>query len=180
MARVPTIGALRLVLSLGRHSGTDAAAGQAYQPDSHGTPADPDPPRTRSEGYRRRQSNEVRLGIALALGVFVLGAKRLPELSRSLGQALTEFKKGLTAEAEAGLVSRNLGDRGARDDVGEQRQREQRGADPLHLHDVGAAIKNVEPVVAAGNAADPMKRDLIREQVHGSRLIHLHEDFREP
>ena len=33
--------------------------------------------------------------IALALGVFFFGAKKLPELSRSLGQAMTEFKKGL-------------------------------------------------------------------------------------
>ena len=35
------------------------------------------------------------LVIALALGVFFFGAKKLPELSRSLGQALSEFKKGL-------------------------------------------------------------------------------------
>lgn len=33
--------------------------------------------------------------IALAIGVFFFGAKKLPELSRSLGRALTEFKKGL-------------------------------------------------------------------------------------
>jgi len=33
--------------------------------------------------------------IALALGVFFFGAKKLPELSRSLGQAMSEFKKGL-------------------------------------------------------------------------------------
>jgi len=35
------------------------------------------------------------LWIALALGVFFFGAKKLPELSRSVGQAMTEFKKGL-------------------------------------------------------------------------------------
>jgi sec-independent protein translocase protein TatA len=33
--------------------------------------------------------------VALALGVFFFGAKKLPELSRSLGQALSEFKKGM-------------------------------------------------------------------------------------
>jgi len=33
--------------------------------------------------------------IALALGVFFFGAKKLPELSRSIGQAMSEFKKGL-------------------------------------------------------------------------------------
>ncbi|PYN88757.1 MAG: twin-arginine translocase TatA/TatE family subunit [Candidatus Rokuibacteriota bacterium] len=33
--------------------------------------------------------------IALALGAFFFGAKKLPELSRSLGRALVEFKKGL-------------------------------------------------------------------------------------
>jgi TatA/E family protein of Tat protein translocase len=35
------------------------------------------------------------LWVALALGVFFFGAKKLPELSRSLGQALSEFKKGV-------------------------------------------------------------------------------------
>jgi TatA/E family protein of Tat protein translocase len=33
--------------------------------------------------------------VALGLMVFFFGAKKLPELSRSLGQALSEFKKGL-------------------------------------------------------------------------------------
>ena len=35
------------------------------------------------------------LWIALALGVFFFGSKKLPELSRSLGQAMSEFKKGV-------------------------------------------------------------------------------------
>ena len=39
------------------------------------------------------------LWIALALGVFFFGAKKLPELSRSLGQAMSEFKKGLSSGA---------------------------------------------------------------------------------
>ena len=38
------------------------------------------------------------LWIALALGVFFFGAKKLPELSRSLGQAMSEFKKGVSSE----------------------------------------------------------------------------------
>ena len=39
--------------------------------------------------------------VALALGIFFFGAKKLPELSRSVGQALSEFKKGMAgAEAE--------------------------------------------------------------------------------
>ena len=33
--------------------------------------------------------------IALTIGIFFFGAKKLPELSRSLGRALSEFKKGL-------------------------------------------------------------------------------------
>ncbi|HXL46821.1 MAG TPA: twin-arginine translocase TatA/TatE family subunit, partial [Candidatus Binatia bacterium] len=33
--------------------------------------------------------------IALAVGAFFFGAKKLPELSRSLGRALIEVKKGL-------------------------------------------------------------------------------------
>ena len=39
------------------------------------------------------------LWIALALGVFFFGARKLPELSRSVGQAMTEFKKGVAAGA---------------------------------------------------------------------------------
>ena len=35
------------------------------------------------------------LWVALSLAVFFFGAKRLPELSRSLGQALAQFRKGL-------------------------------------------------------------------------------------
>jgi len=35
------------------------------------------------------------LWVALGLMVFFFGAKKLPELSRSLGQALVECKKGL-------------------------------------------------------------------------------------
>jgi TatA/E family protein of Tat protein translocase len=37
--------------------------------------------------------------VALALGVFFFGAKKLPELSRSLGQAMSEFKKGVAGGA---------------------------------------------------------------------------------
>ena len=37
------------------------------------------------------------LWIALALGVFFFGAKKLPELSRSLGHAMSEFKKGVAS-----------------------------------------------------------------------------------
>ncbi len=33
--------------------------------------------------------------IALTIGIFFFGAKKLPELSRSLGRTLSEFKKGL-------------------------------------------------------------------------------------
>ncbi len=42
------------------------------------------------------------LWIALALGVFFFGSKKLPELSRSLGQAMSEFKKGVATGAQAG------------------------------------------------------------------------------
>jgi TatA/E family protein of Tat protein translocase len=38
--------------------------------------------------------------VFLALGLFFFGARRLPEVSRSLGQALTEFKKGVNSPAE--------------------------------------------------------------------------------
>jgi TatA/E family protein of Tat protein translocase len=39
------------------------------------------------------------LWIGLALGVFFFGAKKLPELSRSLGQAMSEFRKGVANDA---------------------------------------------------------------------------------
>ena len=38
--------------------------------------------------------------VALALGVFFFGAKKLPELSRSLGQAMSEFKKGVSGAGD--------------------------------------------------------------------------------
>jgi Sec-independent protein translocase protein TatA len=38
--------------------------------------------------------------IALALGIFFFGAKKPPELSRSLGQAMSEFKKGVASGAQ--------------------------------------------------------------------------------
>jgi len=36
------------------------------------------------------------LWVVLALGVFFFGSTKLPELSRSLGQALSEFRKGVS------------------------------------------------------------------------------------
>jgi TatA/E family protein of Tat protein translocase len=65
------------------------------------------------------------LWIALALGVFFFGAKKLPELSRSLGQAMSEFKKGVATGAQdepapspppaakPGAVTDGTGDSGA-------------------------------------------------------------------
>ena len=44
------------------------------------------------------------LWIGLALGVFFFGAKKLPELSRSLGQAMSEFKKGVAGSAQDGTA----------------------------------------------------------------------------
>jgi len=38
--------------------------------------------------------------IALAIGVFLFGAKKLPELARGLGESLKEFKRG-TTESDA-------------------------------------------------------------------------------
>lgn len=37
--------------------------------------------------------------ILLGIGIFVFGAKRLPEISRSLGQALNEFKRAVSGSA---------------------------------------------------------------------------------
>lgn len=44
------------------------------------------------------------LVIALVLGAFFFGAKRLPEIARSLGKSMQEFKRGVageTAESES-------------------------------------------------------------------------------
>ncbi len=38
--------------------------------------------------------------IALVLGAFFFGAKRLPEIARSLGKSMQEFKKGVAGETE--------------------------------------------------------------------------------
>jgi TatA/E family protein of Tat protein translocase len=38
--------------------------------------------------------------ITLAIGVFVFGSKKLPELAGALGQSIKEFKKGTTEAPE--------------------------------------------------------------------------------
>ena len=38
------------------------------------------------------------LVVALVLGAFFFGAKRLPEIARSLGKSMQEFKKGVAGE----------------------------------------------------------------------------------
>ncbi len=38
--------------------------------------------------------------VLLGIGVFLFGAKRLPDLARSLGQSMKEFKKGVGGAAE--------------------------------------------------------------------------------
>ena len=45
------------------------------------------------------------LWVALGLMVFFFGAKKLPELSRSLGQALAQFKKGLAESNDEARAS---------------------------------------------------------------------------
>ena len=35
------------------------------------------------------------IGVIVVLGLLIFGAKRIPELSRSLGKSVVEFKKGL-------------------------------------------------------------------------------------
>jgi sec-independent protein translocase protein TatA len=42
--------------------------------------------------------------IALALGLLLFGAKRLPELARGLGESLKEFKRGVVNEPEPTTV----------------------------------------------------------------------------
>ena len=63
--------------------------------------------------------------VLLGIGVFFFGAKRLPELSRALGQAVSEFRKGVTggtpdasADAEPRVGPEAARDEGARDGGG--------------------------------------------------------------
>ena len=60
------------------------------------------------------------LWIALALGVFFFGAKKLPELSRSLGQAMSEFKKGVSTGAQDESVSSSPAPKGGDQEGGEK------------------------------------------------------------
>ena len=39
--------------------------------------------------------------IALAIGLIMFGAKRLPEVARGLGESVKEFKKGIAHEADS-------------------------------------------------------------------------------
>ena len=39
--------------------------------------------------------------IALAIGLIMFGAKRLPELARGLGESVKEFKKGIAHEPDS-------------------------------------------------------------------------------
>ncbi|HXG02873.1 MAG TPA: twin-arginine translocase TatA/TatE family subunit [Candidatus Binatia bacterium] len=43
--------------------------------------------------------------IGLVLAAFFFGAKRLPEIARSLGQAMGEFRKGVSGDAGADPAS---------------------------------------------------------------------------
>jgi len=58
-------------------------------------------------GSRRRMaiigSQDLLVGLALVL--FFFGAKRLPEIARSLGKSMQEFKKGISGEAEESETS---------------------------------------------------------------------------
>jgi sec-independent protein translocase protein TatA len=40
------------------------------------------------------------LVIILAIGFFIFGAKRLPELGKGLGQGIRDFRKGLTEKPQ--------------------------------------------------------------------------------
>ncbi len=44
--------------------------------------------------------------IILAVVLLLFGAKKVPDLARSLGQAQREFKRGTTEEAEAARAAR--------------------------------------------------------------------------
>jgi TatA/E family protein of Tat protein translocase len=56
------------------------------------------------------------LVVGLAIALFFFGAKRLPEIARSLGTAMKEFSKGVSGNAEAGEASQGRDSRRAYDD----------------------------------------------------------------
>ena len=50
-------------------------------------------------------SQDLLVGLAIAL--FFFGAKRLPEIARSLGTAMKEFGQGVSGNAEVGVNPRS-------------------------------------------------------------------------
>lgn len=49
-------------------------------------------------------------GIVLLVAVLLFGAKKLPELARSLGRSTSEFKKGVQEGTEPGSKSSDAND----------------------------------------------------------------------
>lgn len=49
--------------------------------------------------------------LVLAVVVLLFGAKRIPELARSLGRSLSEFKKGQQEGASSGTAEEKKGDK---------------------------------------------------------------------
>ncbi len=45
--------------------------------------------------------NPVHIAILVVIVLLVFGAKRLPEIGRSLGSGMREFKEGVTSEAKS-------------------------------------------------------------------------------
>jgi len=45
----------------------------------------------------------------LAIAMILFGANRIPEIGRSLGQAISEFKKGMAGEADDTSAPRRRG-----------------------------------------------------------------------
>ncbi len=48
------------------------------------------------------------IGIVLIIALLVFGPKRLPELGRSLGGGIREFKNSITAHHESGMQSEEI------------------------------------------------------------------------
>jgi sec-independent protein translocase protein TatA len=66
--------------------------------------------------------NPLHIAFLLIVMLLVFGARRLPEIGRSLGGGMREFKQSISGESISGELARPAAPRGASEPVQEQEQ----------------------------------------------------------
>ena len=82
--------------------------------------------------------------VIAVIALIIFGPKRLPEMGKSVGQALREFKKGADSVADEVKAAADVSD--ITKEVGEIKD---------ELNDAGKKI--TEPIASAGSPAEPQK-----------------------